>query len=153
ESLKILPVIYLLFWTRAGASIGLLDGMLCAAAIGCGFGFAEDAIYTIEHTALSADMGVFDSVGSVLTTWLPGGWAGGANSWFAGHMAVSALTGVGVGAARRLFVSRVPRAALVTLFVGWAFLLHAGFDAQPGAQSILGFLFYTVSGGGNSTRY
>jgi RsiW-degrading membrane proteinase PrsW (M82 family) len=152
EVAKLTPVFLLLFRTSAGVSASLLDGMLYAAACGAGFGFAEHAMYMIENAAPPPGQG-YESISSILFTWLPGGWANG-EVWFAGHACVSAIAGLGLGIGRRLFFSLPVRAVVLALFLAWATFLHANFNKPPAVGSgIESTLYDYVNGSGTYIRW
>lgn len=148
EVVKILPALYLLWRTRIGASSSPVDGLIYCAAAGAGFGFGEDAIHMIENASIAYTP--YTTVWSALSSWLPGGWANG-ELWFPGHLALAALSGVGIGVGRRLFASRALRALAVLVTLGWSVFVHAQFNAEisRAPASFASFTFFTLNGGGH----
>lgn len=129
EIAKALPLVYVFFYTRARRSAGLLDGILCGAAVGAGFGFAEDAIYMIEHAPnWSASLQSNAPWARLMFAWLPGGWTRG-SAFFAGHAVLGALLGGGIAAAGRLQMTRAARVAIGAAAFIWVAFLHASFNA------------------------
>lgn len=150
EIVKILPLAYLFFRTRVGAYAGLLDGVLCGAALGAGFGFAEDAIYAIENAALMAP---YPSWGGILFSWLPGGWPR-SGAFFPGHAVLGALAGAGIAAARRLVLPLALRILVGAAAVAWAVLLHAAFNTPQALWPwMLAYVFGWLNGSGLYAKY
>ncbi len=149
EAAKAAPLVYLLFCTRVGQMIGVLDGLLIGAAVGAGFGFAEDAIFTVENARPPDNVATYAGMWNMLFTWLPGGWT--ANQiWFPGHLVLAALVGWGLTFVRRMMPTRrvwVRATIAAAIFSSVAFL-HVGFNVPQAIASGPGYLIYAVVGVG-----
>jgi RsiW-degrading membrane proteinase PrsW (M82 family) len=126
ESLKIFPLVVLVTRTQTARAMGILDMLLVGAALGGGFGFAEDSIRLLAEPGPSSSLfgGIFggepwrlNNLPSALITWPHGGWYGPevfgypdhpllpngfAETFSSGHLVWSALLGWGIGMALRL---------------------------------------------------
>lgn len=153
EIAKAAPVVYLLFRTRIGASASLVDGVLYGAAVGAGFGIAEDLLYTLETVSLPASF-TDHSLTAVITTWLPGGW-GYTGNWFPGHLVTAALMGAFFIVGRRLLTSKTQRGVVVFAGLATSVFLHSCFNSPPDreASKLSSFLYYQLAGAGMHVRW
>lgn len=150
EVIKVLPLLYLFFRTRVGQYAGLLDGILCGAALGAGFGFAEDTIYAIENAALPAP---YPSWAGIVFSWLPGGW-NRYGAFFPGHAVLGALAGGGIAAARRFAMPLAVRVLVCAVAIGWAVLLHAAFNTPDALWPwVVKYVFGWLNGSGAYAKY
>ena len=153
ELVKAAPVAFLLFRTGAGRFVGLLDGLLIGAAVGAGFGFAEDAIFTVENAQLPANVAAYGGLWNIIGSWIPGGWSNN-QTWFPGHTVLAALTGAGLAFCRRmtLIKSDAIRLAVAIFAIGWIIFLHIGFNIPAAVNGGLGYVaYYVLSGAGYYT--
>lgn len=155
EVVKVLPLVALLGLPTVRRQWSLTDWVLVGAAIGSGFGLAENLL-RFSHLAgrtIDAQGGwviatnlatpTVPNLGSALTSWLPDGVATG-GLFGAGpadainvHLVWSAVAGFGVGLARSSRAGRLPGVLLVT----WAAADHAALNAEvvgdPGIAGLL----------------
>jgi RsiW-degrading membrane proteinase PrsW (M82 family) len=148
ELAKAAPIAYLLFRTRVGQMVGLVDGVLIGAAIGAGFGFAEDAIYTVENARLSSNVAAYGGFWNIVLSWLPGGWISN-RVWFPGHLVLNALMGAGLIFVRRMMQNRSVHAQAGVAAAVFAFIafLHVGFNVPDAVASGVGYLAFAVASG------
>lgn len=133
EVIKVSFVVFLLFKTRMGKSVGIEDGLLLGAAVGAGYGFSEDAVRAIglgfsQMIQYFPGYG-FNNFGHLLTTWLPTerGDSGisSYNIFVAGHLLWTALAGLGFALALKIS-SRFKGRYLIALgLLVWVIVDHS----------------------------
>ena len=145
-------LLVLLIWSAGvGKGLGILDFMLYGAAIGAGLAFAEGAIYTMEWAkgSLAPSIAAGQSIKSILLSWLPGGWTSG-TVVFSGHLALAAVSGLGIGIAQKTRGHPALRWGVALLVIAWVSLLHISFNSQPDPKlhPIRTYLFLQSGSGG-----
>lgn len=146
ETLKILPVLWILWRERGGRAqtLGVTDVLLIAAASGVGFGLVEEGF--IRH----------NEGWSRPLWWLPtseiiGRWHG--TQLISGHGVWTGLAGLTLGFALLL---RRPRALMTIVAVSglvWSVIDHAGVNYGNSYRNALGATLRFVNGDGWFTAY
>lgn len=146
ETLKIAFLLFVLFRTANGSTFGVSDGLLLGAALGGGFGCAEDTLRALAIGRAEMEW-VFpqyalSNLPSAVLSWLPTGaahtFADGVSFYRSGHLEWTAFAAIGAALFFR-FRNRGPWAWLALLLpLIWAIWDHASVNLLSQHANILG---------------
>jgi len=140
ETMKVLPVFLLLYFSRAGKNMGILDAMLLAAACGIGFGIFETVCWfngrpgTIAEAMFGFDLktGLLQWLPQEMTHWNQYFGLLTENKYWVGHGVTAAFVGIALGYGRKIFRRINGMELIMVVLPGiawlWAVLDHASYN-------------------------
>ena len=162
ETVKILPVFIIIFFHRAGRTMGILDAMLLALACGTGFEVAENSLYLLSKTYSNIPGSTFHFK-DIVFRWVPQGrftWLATfgffsyrKSIYFAGHGVFTAIIGLALGYSKRFFSGRyrILKYIFPIFIYLWVIMDHACGNfcvvTYKNMHSVLGFLYWLSRAG------